>query len=192
MSGESPTATADGESSTDPPAADVDTIVVDPDDVVEAMRRNDRDQDEQRTHVLRITPSFEGEKEATPHVSEAHTYYPPELSQKPLHIGPEAFIVGHGAGSRHPDWRPEWAYPRLHEERSLFRDEFDARDQHGENRPLTDDEEDEWEDWWDTAVGLWEDRVRHALRNTEELTLTGHPDPDMEDTTVEVAIVDDE
>jgi len=178
-------ATADGGSNSDHPAADVDTIVVDPDDVIEAMQRNDRDQDEQRSHVLRVSPSFEGEKKATPHVSEAHTYYPPELSQKPLHIGPEAFIVGHGAGSRHPDWRNEWSYPNLHEERSLFRDEFDARDEHGENRPLTDEEEDEWEEWWDTAVEMWKDRVRHALKNTEEMTLTSQH-PDIEDTTVAV------
>ena len=181
------TATADGGSNSDHPAADVDTIVVNPDDVVEAMRRNHRDSDEQRSHVLRFSPPLEGEQTATPHVSEAHTYYPPELSQKPIHIGPEAFIVEHGAGNRHPDWRNEWSHPDLHRERSLFRDEFGARDEHGESRQLTDDEEDEWEEWWDTAVEMWEDRVRHALKNTEELTLTSQH-PDIEDTTVAVRI----
>jgi len=179
------TATGDGGSNSDHPAADVDTIVVDPDDVIEAMRRNDRDRDEQRTHVLRVSPSLEGDKKAKPHVSEAHTYYPPELSQKPIHIGPEAFIVGHTAGSRHPDWRNEWSYPNLHEQRSLFRDEVDARDEHGDNRPLTEEEEGEWEEWWDAAVEMWEDRVRHALKNTEDLTLTSQH-PNIEDTTVPV------
>lgn len=179
------TVTADGGSTTDHQAAAVETIVVDPDDVVEAMKRNHRDQDEQRSHTLRITAPFKGEKEATPHVSEAHRYYPPELSQKPIHIGPEAFIVGHAAGSRHPDWWNQWAYPNLHEERSLFRDEFGARDEHGENRPLTDEEEDEWGEWWDAAVEMWEDRVRHALQNVDELTLTSQ-DPAVEDTTVRV------
>jgi len=38
-------------------------------------------------------------------------------------------------------------------------------------RPLTDEEEADWEDWWDTVVEMWEDRVRHQLKNTEELTL---------------------
>jgi len=183
------TATADGGSDSDHPAADVETIIVDPDDVVEAMRRNKRDRDEQRSHVLRVSSPFKGEKTATPHVSEAHTYYPPELSQKPLHIGPEAFIVGHTAGSRHPGWFDEWSHPSIHRERSLFRDEFNAHDKCGANRALTDEEEDEWEEWWDTAVEMWEDRVRLQVKNTEELTLTSQH-PDTEDTTVSVRVED--
>lgn len=167
------------------PAANIETLVADPDDIVEAMRRNNRDRDEQRTHVLRISPEFEGEKKATPHVSEAHTHYPPELSQKPLHIGPEAFIVGHGAGSRLPDWRNEWNHPDHIEERALFRDEFDAYTEDGDTRPLTDEEEDEWDEWLETALEMWEDRVRHALKNTEELTFTSQH-PDVDDTTVGV------
>ena len=172
-------ATADGSNTAKSPG--LDTIVVDPDDVVAAMRRNKRDERQQRTHVLRVSPPFEGEKRATPHVSEAHTYYPPEMVPEPLHIPPEAFLVGHSASSRHPDWRTEWSYPSRHEQRSLFRDEFGARDD-GANRPLTDDEKDEWAEWWDTVVELWEDRVRHALKTTEELTITHH----IADTTVSV------
>jgi hypothetical protein len=181
------TATADGGSNNENPAADLDTIVVDPDDVIEAMRRNDRDSDEQRTHVLRVSPPLEGEQTATPYVDEAHTRYPPELSQTPLHIGPETFIVGHGAGTRHPDWRNEWSYPNRNEERSLFRDEFDAYGERGENRLLTDDEEDEWDEWWDTVVEMWENGVRRAVKNTEELTLTSQH-RDVEDTTVSVRV----
>lgn len=181
------TATTDGGSTTDHPAAELEEIVIDPDDVVEAMRRNKRDETEQRSHVLRVTPSFEGAQSATLHVSEPYTHYPPELSQKPIHIAPEAFIVGHGAGSRHPDWRDEWSYPNRHEVLSLFRDEFGARDENGENRPLTDDEEDEWDEWWETAVEMWEGRVRHTLQKTDELTLTSQH-PDIEDTTVSVRV----
>lgn len=175
------------ETTTDHPAADLDTVVVNPDDVVEAMRRNKRDEDEQRSHDLRVTPPLTGEKTATPHVSEAHTYYPPEMDPTPVHIGPEALVVGHGAGSRHPDWGSEWTYPDYGTEKYRFRDEIDARDEHGDIRPLTDDEEDEWEEWWDTVVEMWEDRVRHALTNTEELTLTNQY-PDTEDTTVAVHV----
>jgi len=181
------TTTTDGESNVEHPAAGLDTIVVDPDDVIEAMRRNKRDENEQRTHVLRVTAPIEGEQTATPYVSEAHTYYPPELSQKPIHLTPEAFIVGDRAGSRHPDWFDQWSYPNRHTERSLFRDEFDARDEHGENRPLTDDEKAEWDEWWNTAVKEWADRVRHQLENTAELTLTTQY-PDVESITVAVRI----
>jgi len=178
------TASADDASHRNP-AADLDTIVVDPDDVIEAMRRNDRDRDEQRSHVLRVTPPLEGEQTATPYVDEAHAHYP-QLSQKPLHLTPEAFIVGDGAGNRHPDWCNEWSYPHYGQEQHRFRDEIDAWDD-GEVRPLTDEEEDEWEEWWGTVVEMWEDCIRHALKNTKELMLTGlHPDTD--DTTVAVRV----
>jgi hypothetical protein len=169
----------------DHPAEDLQTIVVDPDDVVEAMRRNHRDQDDQRSHALRVSPPFAGEQTATPHVSEAHTYYPPELSETPIHIGPAAFIVGDDAGSRHSDWRNEWSHPDYGTEKARFRDEIGARDDNGGNLPLTDDEEAEWDDWWETVVEMWEDRVRTALKSTEELTLTSRH-PDVDDTTVNV------
>jgi hypothetical protein len=183
------TTTTDGESNIEHPAADLDTIVVDPDDVVEAMQRNKRDEDEQRSHDLRVTPPLEGERKAEPYVSEAHARYPPEMSQTPLHIGPEAFIVGHGAGTRHPDFRNEWCYPDYGTEQHRFRDEIGAWDDDGTVRPLTDDEEDGWDDWWDTVVEMWENRVRNALKKTEELTLTSQH-PDIENTTVSVRIED--
>lgn len=177
--------TTDGESNNDHPAADVDTIVVDPDDVIEAMRRNNRDRDQQRDHVLRISPPFDGQKEATPHISQAHAYYPPELSQKPIHISPSAFIVGHTAGNRHSDWRKTWSYPNRSLQRSIFRDEFGILADDGGDRQLTDEEQDKWDEWWETVVERWEDRARHALTKTEELTLT-HPHPDVEKTVVAV------
>lgn len=157
-------------------ATDLETIVVDPDDVIAAMRRNERDQNESRSHVLRVSPPFEGEQQATPHVDEDHTRYPSDIT-RPLHLSPGSLVVGHAAGTRHPDWRNEWSYPNLHEERSLFRDEFDAHGSDGDNRALTDDEQAEWDEWWETAVEMWEDSVRHALKQTDELTLTSqHPD----------------
>jgi hypothetical protein len=183
------TATADGGSNSDHPAADVETIVVDLDDVVEAMRRNKRDEGEQRSHDFRVSPPFEGEKKAKPNVSEAHTYYPPELSQKPLHIGPEAFIVGDGAGSRHPDFRNEFRYPDYGTEQHRFRDEIDAWDDDGTVRPLTDEEEDDWDEWWATVVEMWEARVSLQVKKTEELTLTSQH-PDVEGTTVSVRVED--
>lgn len=184
-------ATTDGGSDENHPAAGLETIVVDPDAVVEAMRRNKRDETEQRSHVLRVSPPFDGQQTATQYVSEDHAHYPSGMDPKPVHIAAEAFIVGHDAGSRHPDYRSEWSFPNRHEQRSLFRDEFDAYGEHGENRPLTDDEEAEWEEWWATAVEMWEDRVRHALQKTDDITLTSQH-PDIEQTTVAVRFESDE
>jgi len=182
------TATADGGSNFDHPAADLETVVVNADDVVEAMRRAARDRDEQLSHVLRVSPPLQGEQTATPHVSEAHTYYPPELSQKPIHIGPATFLVGHSPGVRHPDYRAEWSYPDISEERALFRDEFDIAE---EDRPISDELEEEWEEWWNTVVEIWEGRVRHALKNTDEITLGDHL-PDTDDTIVAVKFEGDQ
>lgn len=178
---------ATDESESEHPAEDIEVVVVDPDDVVAAFERNKRDETEQRSHVLRVSPPFEGECKATLEVSESHTYYPPEMDPKPIHLGPAAFLVGHDAGGRHPDYRNEWNHPDISQERSLFRDEMDAYGPDGESRELTDEEEDEWEDWWETAMEMWEDRVRHALQSTDELTLTSQH-PEVEDTTVAVRV----
>jgi hypothetical protein len=173
------------------PASDIDVIVVDEDDVVETMQRNRRDENEQRSHVLRVTPPFAGEKRAKTHVSENHTHYPPDMDPKPLHFGPEAFLVGHSAGSRHSEWRDEWRHPNIHEQKSLFRDEYDAHGEDGGNRELTDDEEEKWTRWWDTAVEMWESEVRHALGTTDQLTLTSQH-PNVSETTVYVRVETDE
>lgn len=150
-------------------AADLETIVVDADDVLDLFRRNARDADEQRTHSLRVSPPFEGEREASLHVSQQGNYYPPEMDPKPIHIG-----INHLFGGR-PDARIDaaLAYPDRLTEKSLFRDEFDARTEDGENRALTDDEQDEWDAWWDTAIEVWESNVRAAMRNPREIELGG-------------------
>jgi len=153
------------------------TVVVDADDVVEAMRRNKRDETEQRSHVLRVSPPFEGEQPAKLEVSESHTYYPPEMDPKPIHLGPAAFHVGHNEGSRHPDYRNEWSHPDISEARSVYRD----------NVPEDERDEDTWDEWWSTSVEMWEDRVRHALQKTDEITLTSRH-PDVAETTVKVRI----
>jgi len=169
------------------PASDIEAVVVEPDDVISASERNKRDETEQRSHGLRISPPFEGECKATLMVSEPHTYYPPEMDPTPIHLSPAAFLVGHSDGSRHPDYRKEWSHPDISRQRSLFRDEMDAYGPGGDNRELTDDEQAEWEDWWETAMEMWESRARHALQHTEELTLTSQH-PDVADTTVALRV----
>jgi len=71
--------------------AEIETVVVDADDVVEAMKRNRRDEDQQRTHVLRVSPPLEGEREASLYVSESHARYPADAT-KPIHLEPKQFL----------------------------------------------------------------------------------------------------
>lgn len=130
-------------------AADVETVIVDPEDVLEVMRRNYRDEHQQHTHVLRVSPPLEGKKEATPHVSEDGAYYPPEMPEKPLHLGPQHFVVG----EEHPQDMPkELAHPDRETEKQIF-------DEH--------DDADDFEEWWNTAVGRWESRVRQHFEDKQ-------------------------
>jgi len=45
----------------DSPASTLEAIVVDPDDIVAACKRNRRDEHARRRHVLRVSPPFEDE-----------------------------------------------------------------------------------------------------------------------------------
>ena len=150
-------------------AANLESIIVDPVDVIEMFRRNARDADEQRTHVLRVTPPFEGDREASLFVSEGHTFYPPEIDPKPIHIGINHLFGGRADSPLDDALR----YPDLHTEKALVRDEFDARTEQGENRPPTDEEAEEWNEWWDTAIEVWESNVRNAMQEPREIELGG-------------------
>jgi hypothetical protein len=154
-------------------AYDLGSIVVDPDDVIETMKRNYRDRDEQRTHVLRVSPPFAGQKRAHMHVSQAHTRYPAKVT-KPIHISAEAVVIGHSAGSRHSDFERHYYHPDISEARSEFRDQHNLYDdQSGECLPIAghSEREDDWEGWWELWVNTWESDVRHALKTTREIVL---------------------
>lgn len=168
---------ADGGTEHEHPAADLETVVVDADDVIETMRRNRRDADEQRSHVLRVTPPLEGERRAKPFVSETQNYYPPEMDPKPLHLGADSILVGHIEGSRHPDWGNEWNAPDYGAEHSLYQDEI----------PEDEQSDDVWDEWWATANDVWESAVRQRLKTVEEITLTSQY-PEVESTTVKVRV----
>ena len=167
------------------PVVDVETIVVDTDDVITAFERNRRDETERHSHVLRVSPPFEGEKQATLYVSEEQTYYPPEMDPKPYHITPEAFVVGNNYGSRHPDWESHWAYPSRSRQLGLFRKEHSTYDDVGQPRELTEEEREDFEEWWDVAVETWESEIRKQLEGTEQITITG---PRIEPGTVDVRV----
>lgn len=160
------TATND-EATNDHPAADIETIVVDPADIVTMIRRNWRDQDETLSHSLRITPPFTGTVRAAPHVSQQGSYYPPKMAPKPIHLGKAAFLAGNSMDrSSIPD---ACHFPNMHDSRARFREEFGYYGANGENRRLTDDEEEEWEEWWDVELEVWEEAVRAELCDETEL-----------------------
>lgn len=167
------TATTDGGNDNEHAAADLETIIVDTEDVIEMFRRNARDEDQQRSHVLRATSPFDGERTASLHVSEDHTHYPPEMDPKPIHLGATHLFAGR-ADSQLDD---ALCYPDITVERSLFRDHYDVAPE--------DADEDEWEEWWDTAVEVWESNVRNAMQETIEVELGGLY-ADQPTTTVEV------
>lgn len=182
-------ARSDDKSETPHPAADIERIVVDPDDVIAVMERNNRDRDERRSHSLKLSPPLNGDKQANPCVMQSGNYYPPEMDPKPVHIGAQAVVIGDTAGKRHPDWRKPLSYPNYDIQRSSFRDECDLSDDNGEKRPLTDAEQNRWQEWWDPVVEVWESHVRHALRETDRLTMRNQH-PSVTDTTVAVSFQD--
>jgi hypothetical protein len=170
------TATTDGGNDNEHKAADLETIIVDPDDVIEMFRRNARDETEQRSHVLRVSPPFEGDATATLHVSEDHTYYPPEMDPKPIHIGP-AMFVGYESGDG-PAHQTDIPMPTWGESRRL------ARDDHGDGV-----DEDTIEEYHEVAMEMWEDRIRGNLKDEIKL---GALYPDRPTTTVEVRFKSDD
>ena len=70
----------------------IETVVVDPDDVVEAIEYNRDEADHGRkSAVLRISPPFNTTVTASvEYVQEGH-YYPPDMSPKPIHVVPAKF-----------------------------------------------------------------------------------------------------
>lgn len=158
------------------PAAHLETIVVDPDDVITMMERNERDKDQQRSHVLRVTPPLIGRREASLHVSDDHTFYPSDMDPKPLHLGATAFLAGH-IHPQHPEFPDECRYPNRHDSRGRFYEYHDLLNENG-GRPseLTNEQEELWEEWWDTELNHWEQAVRANLKETitlEQQTLDG-------------------
>lgn len=158
-------------------AEELEAIIVNPDDVIEMMRRNKRDEDEQRSHVLRVTPPLKGERVASPYVHQEGNYYPPEMPVEPIHINATLLFEGRIDAQlddmlRHPSWD---------EVRGLFRDEHGI--EYGES--IDGEDEDEFDEWWDTAVEVWEDEVRAAMRDSATIQLGGYSAEEPE-TTVEV------
>jgi hypothetical protein len=141
------------------PLADVEAIRASPEDILETMRRNRRDELENRTHVLRITPPFNGTHEAKTFVSEDGNLYPPDMDPRPIHIMPRAFLTG----DCEKPLPPEFRMPRVSEVRSMFKDDTDAP---YDIETWDEQTHDEFEAYYDEHESIWEDHVRKSLQDS--------------------------
>ncbi len=147
---------------------DVDTIIVDPDDIIETMQRNRRDADESRTHVLRITPPLEGEHRAKLHCSKNGAYYPDEMDPKPVHFMPKDFLTGHTEDSLPSSFNP----PDRRIVRSQFRQAAHI-DIPEDTTEWTEADEQLFEEYFEETETIWLDHVHSNLADSitsEELT----------------------
>lgn len=120
----------------------IDTVVVDPDDIIEALRYNGRPggYQNQRSAVLRITPPFEAEAEASIFYDERGNYYPPEMNTHPIHIDPQVFIGENTVNQ-----------PLRYAEKERAEEELD------------DPTQEDIEEYIEFAFEVWEDDVRSSL-----------------------------
>lgn len=137
------------------PEKQIKTVVVSADDVVSAIQRNARDRDEQRSHVLRITPPFGTEVRAALHVTEDYTYYPPEMDPEPIHLNPDQF---HDA---------EFGYPEQWEVHEAAK-EVDGVDDIGEVSDET------LHECWEVQREVWESNLRATLKKEIDLNEYRH------------------
>ncbi len=129
------------------------TLVVDPDDIINAMKRNARDVNTRRTHRLRFDRPLEGRVKSSIHVSEKGTYWPnPETA--PLTLAPKQFIAD--------DPAEETAHPERWEVHEAAK-EVDGVD---DLEDVTDETLDEC---WEVHLEVWESAVRHNLKSEVDI-----------------------
>jgi len=133
----------------------IETIVVDAAEIVDVIRRNARDRDEQRSHVLRVSPPFGAEVRASIHVSEDYTYYPPEMDPTPIHVDPDQF---HDADFGYPE---QW---EVHEAAK----EVDGVDD------ISDVSDSTLDECWNVQIEVWESEVRASLKDEIDLNEYRH------------------
>ena len=126
----------------------IDTVVVDPDDVIEALRFNGRPPEykNQVSAVIRITPSFETESGTSIGHTEEGNYYPSDMNPKPIHINPRVFVAENTIEQ-----------PIAADERARAKDELD------------DPTEEEIEKFVDMSFEVWESEVRNKLKNEADI-----------------------
>ena len=114
-------------SATRPSADRIETVVVDPADVLEAFERNRDAETERERHVLRVSPPFDETVTARRRVLEADPETAADADLDPdaaaIHLGPEAFVHVHG---EYDPRRTRIPVPTREESRSVARSDHDG------------------------------------------------------------------
>lgn len=134
-------------------------LVVSPDDIVAAMKRNARDAETRRSHELRFDRPLDGRVTASLHIHEEGNYWPnPDTA--PLTLSPELFLVDDPLDDvDHPE---RW---QVHEA---------AKEVDGVN-DLADVSDETLDECWEVHLEVWESAVRANL--ADEVDINKH-DPE--------------
>jgi len=129
------------------PRGTVATVLVDPDDVIEALRFNGRPDSykNQRSAAIRIEPPFMNES-GTMIVYTEEGNYPPETNPKPVDINPRVFVAENTMNQ-----------PIRSDERARAKDELD------------EPTEEEIEECVDMAFEVWESEVRNRIKTEADI-----------------------
>ena len=131
----------------DQPRNIIDTVLVDPDDLIAALRWNGRPPEykNQVSAVIRITPPFETESGTSIFYTEEGNY-PSEMNPKPIHISPRVFVDENVVDQ-----------PIRSDERTRAKDELD------------EPTEEEIEEFVDMSFEVWESEVRNKLKTETDI-----------------------
>ena len=126
----------------------IETVVVNPSNIIETFKRNRNEETDHRRHVLRVSPPFEGDVTAQPYVlNDADSSA--DVDSTAIHLPPEAFVDVRGDYDRH---RTRISIPTRQESRSI------ARSDHGADIDVQTVNE-----YHNTAMVAWEECVRTSL-----------------------------
>jgi len=130
------------------PRGTIGTVVVDPDDVIEALRFNGRPDSykNQRSAAIRIEPPFENESGTMIFYTEEGNYDPSETNPKPVDINPGVFVDENVVDQ-----------PIRSDERTRAKDELD------------EPTEEEIEECVDMAFEVWESEVRNRIKTEADI-----------------------
>jgi len=139
------------------PKNQIETIGISADATVSAIEWNARNRYEQRSHVLRVSPPFASRVQASIHILEDGTHYPPEMNPKPIHLDPDQF---HDA---------EFGYPEQWEVQEAAKEVDNVDD-------ISEVSDETVEECWEVHCEVWESEVRASLKDEIDLNEYGHGD----------------
>lgn len=132
-------------------------IVLNPADVVTALRNRYEYPDRNGQEVITVRPPFDGEVRGEHRFSEAGNYWPAEMSPKPLDLSPRQFLDDEGRKRVKDVGYPTWGEVRR---------QLAGTDEEGDDEALRRSY-DEWAE-------LWEHEVRNALAGEIDVNEFGH------------------